>query len=175
MDILKTLFGISQHVSKTDTTSNSPDPDPNDFWIFTDPDARDVHARQGRLNELAHDIQYEVMRAGPWKPEELEYKYEIRRLLQEGTITDKGTYWFTSPFPTVYRATRDGSLTINGIEYRFRTRNDIVFQCRMVRDTNPDFGGPVLVGYLQPTDKSVLCSQMGSAMKGKPSKKGAGV
>ncbi len=173
MDILKTLFSISKDDSKTDTTANSPDPDPNDFWIFTDPDARDVHARQGRLNELAHDIQYEVMRAGSWEPEELEYKYEIRRLLQEGIISDKGTYWFTSPFPTVYRAIRDGSLTISGREFRFRTGNDIVFQCRMVRDANPDLTSMVLVGYLQPTDKSVLCSQMGSAMKGMPSKKGA--
>ncbi len=173
MDILKTLFGIPIHASRTDTTANSPDPDPNDLWIFTDPDARDVHAEQGRLKELTHDIQYEVMRAGSWESEELEYKLEIRRLLQESTITDKGSYWFSSPFPTVYRATRDGFLSISGTEYHFRTGNDVVFQCRMTRDANPDLTGPVLITYLQLTDKSMLCGQMGGAMKGMHRKSGA--
>lgn len=173
MDILKTLIGIPKYVSRTDTTTNSPDPDPNDLWIFTDPDARDVFSRQGRLKDLTHDIQYEVMRTGSWESEELEYKLEIRHLLQEGTISDKGSYWFASPFPTLYRAIRDGSLSIGGTEYHFRTGNDIVFQCRMTRDSNPDLTSPVLITHLQPTDKTILCGQMGGAMKGMRRKNGA--
>ena len=166
MNILKALFGTPQYVSRTDTTANSPEPNPHDIWIFTDPDARDNYANMGKIGRLAHDIQYEVMRGDPWLPEELEYKKEIRRLLREGAIIDKGTYWYTSPFPTVYRAVRSGLLNINGKNYPFHTGDDIVFQCRMTRDMNPMLAGPVLVADLQPTDNSMLCGQMGSAMKG---------
>lgn len=166
MNIIKLLFGTPQYISRTDTTADSPDPDPHDIWAFTDPDARQVYADQGKLRELEHDIRYEVMRGGPWEPDELEYKREIRRLLREGTITDKGAYWFTSPFPTVYRATRSGSLTIGGKVYSFRPGDDVVFQCRMTRDMHPDMTGPVLIAQLRPTDKAQLCGQMGGAMKG---------
>lgn len=172
MNILKTLFDTPKYVSRTDTTANSPDPDPYDIWIFTDPDARDNYAKQGQLQKLTHDIQNEVMRAGPWEPEELEYKHEIRRLLSEGIIADKGSYWYASPFPTVYRATHNGSLFIDGREYKFKTGEDIVLQCRMTRDMNPQLTGPVLISRLQPTDKSMLCGQMGGAMKGMGNKKG---
>jgi len=166
MNILKALFGTPEYVSRTDTTANSPDPAPKDIWLFTDPDARDKYARDVRLEDLARDIKYEVMRAGSWEPEELEYKNEIRRLLWEGAISDKGTYWYASPFPTVYHARRDGSILIGGKKYRFLAGDDIVFQCRMTRDTNPNLDGPVLVADLQPTEKSMLCGQMGGAMKG---------
>lgn len=166
MNILKALFGDPQYVSKTDTTANSPDPASDDVWIFTDPDARDVYARQGKLRELEHDIRFEVMRGEPWLPEELAYKREIRRLLREGSISDKGSYWYASPFPTVYRAVHNGILTVGGKRYRFRSGDDLVFQCRMTRDMNPKLTGPVLVSRLQPTKKSMLCGQMGGAMKG---------
>ncbi len=166
MNILKALFGTPQYVSKTDTTANSPDPDPQDVWAFTDPDARDAYSRRGKLSELERDIRFEVMRAGPWQPEELEYKREIRRLLREGIIEDKGTYWYASPHPTVYRARRSGTLQVDGQTYRFRQGDDIVFQCRMTRDANRDLTGPVLVSKLQPTEKTMLCGKMGGAMKG---------
>lgn len=166
MNILKFFFGTPQYVSRTDTTADSPDPGPNDFWAFTDPDARDVYEERGELSVLEHDIRYEVMRGGPWQPEELEYKREIRRLLREETIKDKGSYWFSSPFPTVYRAVRRGSLTLAGKEYPFRTGDDIVFQCRMTRDKKSEITDPVLIARLQPTKKSMLCGQMGGAMKG---------
>lgn len=166
MNIIKALFGTPQYVSRTDTTAESPDPDPNDIWAFTDPDARDEYAEQENLRALEHDIRYEVMRGGPWQPEELEYKRELRRLLREGVIADKGSYWFTSPFPTVYRAVRDGSLTVAGQRYRFQAGDDIVFQCRMTRDMNPELAGPVLVACLEPTRQAHLCGDMGGAMKG---------
>ncbi len=166
MNILKALFGTPQYVSKTDTTADSPDPDPNDVWAFTDPDAKAQYTRQGKLRQLEHDIRFEVMRGGPWQPEELEYKREIRRLLQEGVIEDKGTYWFSSPFPTVYRALQDGALTVGGVTHRFRSGQEIVFQCRMRRDMNPDLRGPLLIGNFNPTHKTELCGSMGGAMKG---------
>lgn len=166
MNIIKVLFGTPQYISRTDTTADSPDPDPNDIWAHTDPDARDAYAEKGKLQELEHDIQYEVMRGEPWLPEELEYKQEIRRLLRQGIIADKGSYWFTSPFPTVYQAVRKGTLTVGGKKHKFRTGDDIVFQCRMTRDMNSSLSGPVLIDRLEPTTKSQLCGQMGGAMKG---------
>lgn len=165
-DIFKTLFGTPEFVSRTDTIADSPDPDPKDIWAFTDPDARDKYARQNEINKFEHDLRYEVMRGGTWLSEELEYKKEIRRLLREGAIADKGTYWYVSPHPTVYRAVRDGVLSVIGRTYRFRAGDDLVFQCRMERDKMAENPGPVLVARLQPTKKSMLCGEMQEAMKG---------
>lgn len=166
MDILKALFGTPQYVSRADTKPGDPDPDPNDVWIFTDPDARDEYARRGEIDHLVQDIAYEVMRGGAWQPEELAYKREIRRLLQDGLIADKGTYWFRSPHPTVYRAQRNGILKIAGKEYHFRAGDDLVFQCRMERDEREEDPGPLLIARLKPSTKAILCADMGSAMKG---------
>lgn len=166
MNILKELFGTPKYVSRTDTTADSPDPDPNDIWAFTDPDARDMYERRGMTRELEQDLRFEVMRAASWQPEELEYKREIRRLLREGAIGDSGSYWFTSPFPTVYRASRDGSLKVAGEQHAFRKGDDIVFQCRMTRDARRESDAPVLVAQLQPADRSQLCGEMRGSMKG---------
>jgi hypothetical protein len=166
MNILKAMFGTDKYVSRADTSANDPDPDPNDLWAFTDPDARDAFASHGELKQLEHDIRYEVMRGEAWQPEELEYKREIRRLLKEGVIADKGSYWFSSPFPTVYRALRPGSLRISGKEFAFKNDQDIIFQCRMTRDMNRSLTAPVLFDRLRPTDRTQLCGDMGSAMKG---------
>ena len=164
-DLLKALFGTPQYESRTDTTLDAP-PDPNDLWAFTDPDAREEYIRRGDAKRLEQDIRFEVMRGGPWRPEELAYKSEIRRLLSEGVIADKGTYWFRSPHPTVYRARQDGQLTIAGRAYHFLAGDDLVFQCRMERDESEDDPGPALVARLQPGEKAVLCSEMSSGMKG---------
>jgi hypothetical protein len=166
MNILKALFGTREYISRADTNANDPEPDPNDIWAFTDPDALEAYTNRGMLEDLENDIRYEVMRGEPWRPEELEYKLEIRRLLREGIIEDKGSYWFSSPFPTVYRALRADSLRISGVEYNFEIGQDIVFQCQMTRDMNATLTGPVLLDRLQPTNKSQLCGQMGGAMKG---------
>lgn len=166
MNILKELFGTPRYVSRTDTTADGADRDPTDIWAFTDPDARDRYERQGMLRELEHDLKFEVMRGGPWQPEELEYKREIRRLIRQGAIADSGSFWFTSPFPTVYEATRDGSLEVSGKSYQFRPGNEIVFQCRMTRDLKAGASGPVLIATLQPTRKAQLCGEMRGAMKG---------
>ncbi len=166
MNILKELFGTPDYVSRTDTSSDSPDPDPQDIWAFTDPDAREAFARERDLSKLEHDIRYEVMRGESWQEDELAFKRELRRLLREGAITDKGSYWFTSPFPTVYQAVRDGELTIGERNVTFQAGDDIVFQCRMTRDMNAASTGPVLIDRLQPTTKVQLCGDMGSAMKG---------
>jgi len=166
-EILKRLFNTSQYVTRTDTTGDSPDPDPDDIWLFTDPDARDEYEQKGELSRLEHDIRFEVMRGGPWQPQELEYKRELRRLLREGALADKGSYWWASPHPTVYRAVRNGTLTVSGQTHRFRRGDDVVFQCRMARDIyQEEDPAPVLIKKLRPTNQAVLCGEMSGAMKG---------
>lgn len=165
-DLLKFLFGTPEYVSRTDTAAQGPDPDPTDVWAFTDPDAREKYERQNKLNRLERDIRFEVMRGESWQPEELEYKSEIRRLLREGKVTDKGTYWYSSPHSTVYRALRRGSLSIDGKEYRFQAGDELVFQCRMARDKTKEDSGPVLISQFDAAERSVLCGEMSSAMKG---------
>lgn len=166
MDLKKFLFGTPQFTSRTDTEATGPDPDPNDVWAFTDPDARDVYANQGQLPTLERDIRFEIMRGSPWQPEELGYKAEVRRLLKENIITDKGTYWYRSPHPTVYRAQRNGSAQISGWNYPFNAGDDLTFQCRMERDEAEEDPGPMLVARLNPAEKAVLCGDMSSAMRG---------
>lgn len=166
MNLLKSLLGTPDFTSRADTTVNSPDPEPNDVWAFTDPDAREDYARNGKMQRLERDIRFEVMRAGEWQAEELEFRSEVRRLLREGVVADKGAYWYRSPHPTVYRAQRGGALTVGGKIYRFAAGDDIVFQCRMERDEREEDPGPVLIARLQPTNNAVLCGDMSSAMKG---------
>ena len=166
MNLLKSLFGTPDFVSRADTTADSLDPNPNDVWAFTDPDARDDYARDGKLRGLEQDIRFEVMRGGGWQADELEYKSELRRLLRESVIRDKGAYWFRSPHPTVYRAERDGRLIVAGKTIRFRVGDDIVFQCRMERDERKEDLGPVLIARLRSTQNAVLCGEMSGAMRG---------
>ena len=78
----------------------------------------------------------------------------------------RGAFWFRSPHPTVYRAERDGTLTVAGKTVRFRAGDDIVFQCRMERDERREDDGPVLIARLQPTQNARLCGDMSSSMKG---------
>ena len=165
-DLLKMLFGTPQYVSRTDTTANGPDPDAGDVWALTDPDALDTYRQRGQLRQLEQEIRFEVMRGGAWQPDELEYKSEIRRLLREGALADKGTYWYRSPHPTVYVARRDGQLTIAGRTYPFRAGQELVFQCRMERDEAPDDPGPVLISRLASAKGPALCGEMRNAMKG---------
>ena len=166
MNLLKSLFGTPDFISRADTTADGPEPDPNDVWAFTDPDARDDYARDRKLRRLEQDIRFEVIRAGAWQTDELEFKAEVRRLLREGLLADKGAYWYRSPHPTVYRAQHGGALSVGRKTYRFAAGDDIVFQCRMERDERQEDPGPVLIARLQPTNNAVLCSDMSSAMKG---------
>lgn len=171
-NLLKSLFGTPNFISRADTTAESPDPDPNDVWAFSDPDACNEYARDDSLKRLEQDIRFEVMRGGGWESDELEYKSEIRRLLRGGDIADKGAYWYRSPHPTVYRAQRGGMLTVGGKTYRFGAGDDLVFQCRMERDESKEDPGPVLIARLRPTNEAVLCGDMSSAMKGMGGQRG---
>ena len=139
--------------------------DSEDFLLVTDPNAVEKYRKEGKLDELEQDIRFSVMRGRPWQQEELEYVAEIRDLLGKGIIKPKGTWWWASPHPTVYVARKNGRLRIAGKIYKFRKGDEIVFQCQMEREEK-NLHAPLIVGHFSPTDKSKLCGDMGTAMKG---------
>ncbi|KKK44637.1 MAG: hypothetical protein Lokiarch_16610 [Candidatus Lokiarchaeum sp. GC14_75] len=114
---------------------------------------------------LIQDIKFSVRRGTLWNNDELEYVAEVRRLLKQGIIDSKGAYWWTSPHPTVYLARMKGYIRISGKRFKFNKGENITFQCRMAREQR-NFKTPLLIGKFGTTNKSMLCGEMKSAMKG---------
>ena len=125
------------------------DPEAAELWRFTDPVARALYAREGRLGQLKADVLTYVMCDGRWAPDELEYDQEIRRLLRANVLHPKGTFGYLSPHPTVYRAAGDGALEIAGRKFHFGAAQDIAFVPWLARVCCPGLTGPVRIGHLQ--------------------------
>ncbi len=159
---LREIFGDDELVDESVSISGI---DPNDVFLMTDPNAIEKYRNEERLDELEHDLRFDVMRGRPWQHEDLEYVAEIRRLLVNRTIEPKGSWWWTSPHPTVYRARKSGILRIGEKVYKFKKGKEITFQCQMEREKK-DLDGPLLLGNFTPTDRSSLCGGMDTAMKG---------
>jgi len=98
-------------------------------------------------------------------PDDLAYIKEINRLVQEGIIKKTTSYWFSSPFPSVYKAMRSGKLKVLGKKYYFKRGDDIVWQCQMGREMH-NLEGPVLIGIFTPKKLRMLCKEMENATKG---------
>ena len=79
-EILTPSISDDYHLIRADTTATDPEPQPDNPWLFTAPTARAMYARQGRLDQLKHDILTFVMYEGQWSPDELQLKREIQRL-----------------------------------------------------------------------------------------------
>ncbi|HDZ19504.1 MAG TPA: hypothetical protein ENH75_14495 [archaeon] len=139
--------------------------DSNDLFLFTDPKAIKNYEKHGRLEDLRHDIKFSVMRGKLWNDDELEYAAEIERLLKQGIIEERGSYWWVSPHPTVYSAKMRGYIRINGKAHRFLKGSEITFQCRMARDQR-NLNAPLLIKKFTPTNNSMLCGEMKGSMKG---------
>jgi hypothetical protein len=137
--------------------------DPNDVWLFTAESAKDTYRRRGKLDELERDIRSSAMGGKPWRPEDIEYLKEIKRLANEGVVEQEASRWAVSPFPPVYRALRDGEMTIDGRTYSFKKGEQIVFQCRMSQEMK-GLSGPVLIDRFTPATKDRYCGDM-SGMK----------
>lgn len=158
-DILKTQVNAGQFLSQTDTTAASPDPGPNNPWLFTDPVAQAIYARRGQRDQLREDIRTHVMYAGYWSQEELEFKYELRRLLGKGLLVPKGTFCYLSPHPSVYRGVQAGVLKIAGQNRRFDSGDDVVFNPWLARVASPRQLGPAHIGRLLSTTRLCLCRE----------------
>ncbi|HKZ55873.1 MAG TPA: hypothetical protein VJ123_10360 [Anaerolineales bacterium] len=101
---------------------------------MTDPVARARFEFGGRLDELEHNIRFEVLRGETWSGLGRECKSELERLERQGAIRKLASFWAISPFPPVYRAQQDSALTLGGRRFPFRAGQELVSACRMTRD-----------------------------------------
>ena len=150
------LYG-NQYDPISDTTAVSPDPDPADPWLFTDPSARSFYFEHGLIGQLEDDIRTYAMFDDCWTPEELEYKLEVRRLLREGYIAPRDSFGHISPHPTIYRTLREGSLEISGQRYAFTGLEVLMFEPWLARYSNPGLRGPLQVCHLRYVAYPCLC------------------
>lgn len=140
--------------------------DVDDIWLMTDPVARARYEANGTLAQLEHDIRYEVLRGGTWSPLDRAVKAQLDQLEQAGIIRKLASFWFTSPFPPVYRARQEGQFVLDGKRIPFRKGQEMIWACPMTRDTfNLDV--PLLIGNFEDETVQRLCGEMREAMKGR--------
>jgi len=83
--------------------------DKDDALLFSDLKAIQLYKDQRMFEGFLHDLKFSVMRGESWNKDELEYAREIKRLLNEGIIKERGVYWWTSPHSPVYYAKKERS------------------------------------------------------------------
>ena len=142
-----------------------------DVWLMTDPVACARYEFDGTLEQLEHDIRYEVMRGLDWSNLDWAYLREIVRLDQAGTVRRLASFWAVSPHPPVYRALEDGGVSLGGKRIQFRQGDEITWACPMTWDR---FGldSPVLVGNFQDERTQYLCGEMANAIQGRMARAG---
>ncbi|OGO27695.1 MAG: hypothetical protein A2W33_01865 [Chloroflexi bacterium RBG_16_52_11] len=160
------MYGIRKAIEigkheryQSDTTADSPEPNPADPWLFTDPQARIIYQTEDRLRQLEEDICTYVMTQGQWAPEDIECKYEIRRLLHEELLKPDYSFGYLSPHPTVYHAMSNGKLNIASQHLNFKIGDEIVFEPWLSRVANPGHVGPIWVGRVKHITGLCLCSE----------------
>ncbi len=139
--------------------------DPENVWLLTDIVAKANFRFEGKLEELEQDIRFNVMRGKPWQKEDIEFIREIKRLLDAKIIKKTTSFWFSSPFPTVFRALKDDEMTVAGKKYAFKGGDEIVWQCQMGRELH-HLVGPVLIGKFTPKRMAMFCKEMENVAKG---------
>lgn len=140
--------------------------DVDDVWLMTDPVARARYEFAGTLDQLEHDIRYEVLRGATWNELDRACKRELDRLEREGTIRKLASFWALSPFPPVYRARQEGHLTLSGKVFSFRKGEELVWACPMTRDRF-ELDDPILIGDFGSDRVQHLCGEMAGAMMGR--------
>ncbi len=95
-----------------------------DIWSFTSKRAIKEFQRNGSLEKVQRDIEQEVLEGGDWTDQDRQYLEEIDRLLREGVVEEKGSYWYCSPFPPTYRALSEGEI----LGRKCQKGQDIVYQ-----------------------------------------------
>ena len=148
-----------------DLKRNIDDSDQSDVWLFTDPAARKIYAKEKKLAWLERDIRSYAMYKGKWSSDELEFKQEICSLITANQIVPRPAFGHISPHPTIYRATRDGRIQISGMNFSFKTGDDIVFAPWIERLNHPGLIGPVRIDRLNTTRRYMLCSEEFPQMK----------
>lgn len=138
----------------------------DDVWLMTNPVARARYEFAGTLEQLEHDIRYEVLRGATWSELDRACKRELDRLEREGTIRKLASFWALSPFPPVYRARQEGQLTLGGKVFLFRKGEELVWACPMTRDRF-ELDDPILIGNFASERVQRLCGEMAGAMMGR--------
>lgn len=133
---------------------------------MTDPVARARYEFDGTLDQLEHDIRFEVLRGQDWSALDRAYQQEISRLEASGAVRKLASFWAASPHPPVYRALQNGEFILGERQFPFRQGQEIVWACPMTRDRF-DLDAPVLIGDFQDARVQRLCSEMASAMQGR--------
>jgi hypothetical protein len=157
--IPKVAIGAPKARSNADTKGDGNAPNPEDLWLFTDPSARLMYFRQGRLAQLRWDIRTHAMCNWRWSPDELEFKRELKRLIKARLLKALPAFGDLSPHPTIYQAIEDGAVEVAGEKYYFSIGNQIVFEPWLVRLSRPGLRGPVRIGHLDITTKYRLCCE----------------
>ena len=157
--VLKSVLNGRVDFAQADTTAASPDPDPTDPWIFTDPAALEIYQKQGRLEELEDAVCDYGMGLGQGAPEDLECKREIRRLLRERLLTARHIFGYLSPHPTVYYARGEGELNIAGQRFTFSRGDEVLYEPWLARITHPGIMAPVRIGQLLIVSNLCLCCE----------------
>ncbi len=137
-----------------------------DVWLMTDPVARARYEVTGKLEQLEHDIRYEVMRGQDWSNQDRGCLREIDRLEKEGAVRRLASFWAVSPHPRVCRALQDGEFHLGGQIIPFRKGEEIVWACPMTRDRF-QLDLPVLISDFSDIHVQRLCGDMVNAMQGR--------
>ena len=145
------------NVALSDTCPASPEPDPSDPWIFTDPFAIELYKNRCLLGELQEDIQTYVMQDGWWTLEEIEYKLEVRRLLSDRVISPAASFGSLSPHPTVYRTLEAGRIIVSNHVFNFKPGEYLSYEPWLARYSDPGLKGPLQIGQLFPGSGPLLC------------------
>ncbi len=119
-----------------------------DVWAFTSQRAYREFERDGSLENVRRDIEKNVLESSDWSEADRQYLTEIRRLEADGVVEEKASYWYCSPFPTTYRAVKDGTV----LSREFRRGADIVY----VPAKNIDREERLVIGTFTPTRETQL-------------------
>jgi len=158
--ISKSMLNGKHNHSSPDTTITSPDPNPSDPWLFTDPYARELYWQRDLIDRLEEDIRTYVIFDGCWAPEELECKLEIRRLLQRGFISPVDGFGYLSPHPTVYHALKAGTLMVFRHRYTIADGEDLIFEPWLACYSDPGLNGPLRIGQFHHVSNPFLCCDL---------------
>lgn len=152
-----TIYDVGfRPIFQDDVSDNNTDPLPDDVWLFTDPVAKVMYSQKEKLNELEWDIRNYVMYKGRWSPDELQFRRELRRLVNACILTPKNSFGHLSPHPTIYSAVKDGAMVIGGVVYNFNAGDEIVFEPWLERLSHPGLVGPLRIGRLDTINKCFL-------------------
>jgi Mg-chelatase subunit ChlD len=146
----------------------------DDPLLFTDSRAVDLYEKGDwrsmkgdtlSKDDLVKDIRIDVMRATPWKKDDLQFRHLQDQWQAQGLIEDAGVFWNNSPHSTVFNAKANIKFRIEDKTHRIKKGQQVAYMCQMAQEMM-DLDGPFAAGNFAPTSDGMLCGEMSNAMKG---------